>query len=178
MIASAAALLPAYGIRGTSFARVIEHSGAPRGSVGHHFPGGKDEMIIAAIAVAGNRVTGQLHGLIESGATFIQAVESVCDYFSQGLMRSDFRAGCPIAAAATDEDLSDEARSVAIGIVDDWISLLAGSAAAEGLDAEQARLRAETALHSIEGALILCKLRRSADPLQSALNGIKSFTFS
>ncbi|MET9789727.1 TetR family transcriptional regulator [Streptomyces canus] len=38
MILSAAALLREYGASATSVDRVLAHSGAPRGSVYHHFP--------------------------------------------------------------------------------------------------------------------------------------------
>ena len=54
MVASAAALLRRHGVRGTSFGRVLEHSGAPRGSISHHFPGGKREMIGAAVTAPGS----------------------------------------------------------------------------------------------------------------------------
>ena len=38
---------------GTSFAEVLERSGAPRGSVYHHFPEGKDQLIGEALDAAG-----------------------------------------------------------------------------------------------------------------------------
>jgi len=34
---------------GTSFSEVLEATGAPRGSVYHHFPGGKDQLVKAAL---------------------------------------------------------------------------------------------------------------------------------
>jgi AcrR family transcriptional regulator len=44
MIQSAALLFREHGYSGTGFRDVIEHSGAPRGSIYHHFPGGKEEL--------------------------------------------------------------------------------------------------------------------------------------
>ncbi|MFJ9968655.1 TetR family transcriptional regulator [Streptomyces avermitilis] len=41
MILSAAALLREYGASATNIDRVLAHNGAPRGSVYHHFPGGR-----------------------------------------------------------------------------------------------------------------------------------------
>lgn len=49
MIQSAALLFREQGYSGTGFRDVIEHSGAPRGSIYHHFPGGKQELVLAAI---------------------------------------------------------------------------------------------------------------------------------
>ena len=44
MIQSAALLFRERGIEGTAFADVLQRSGAPRGSVYHHFPGGKQQL--------------------------------------------------------------------------------------------------------------------------------------
>jgi AcrR family transcriptional regulator len=44
MISSAAALIGAHGLSGTSFSDVLADSGAPRGSIYYHFPGGKKQL--------------------------------------------------------------------------------------------------------------------------------------
>ena len=49
MVLSALYLIAERGVQGTSIADVLERSGAPRGSVYHHFPGGKDEIVGAAM---------------------------------------------------------------------------------------------------------------------------------
>ena len=45
MVATAAALLGSRGVRATSFSEVLARSRAPRGSIYHHFPGGKKELM-------------------------------------------------------------------------------------------------------------------------------------
>ena len=60
MVDSAVILLAKHGLDGTSFTEVLTASGAPRGSIYHHFPGGKDELIAAAIEVAGARAVALL----------------------------------------------------------------------------------------------------------------------
>src|SRR5918995_78876 len=54
MIESAAVLFRERGVHGTSFSDVLEHSGAPRGSIYHHFPGGKTELAAEAVRWAGD----------------------------------------------------------------------------------------------------------------------------
>ena len=44
MIERTAVLLAKKGLQGTSFSEVLEASGAPRGSLYHHFPKGKSDM--------------------------------------------------------------------------------------------------------------------------------------
>ena len=55
MIAGAMKLLARRGLQATSFSEVLELTGAPRGSIYHHFPDGKDQLVAAAIALAGER---------------------------------------------------------------------------------------------------------------------------
>src|ERR1700721_410215 len=53
MIESAAVLFSERGLQGTSLTDVLTHSGAPRGSVYHHFSGGKPELVEEATRWAG-----------------------------------------------------------------------------------------------------------------------------
>mgnify|MGYP003694486869 CR=1 FL=1 len=55
MIEGAIQLLATRGVHGASLLKVLEHTGAPRGSVYHHFPGGKEELILAALDLTGQR---------------------------------------------------------------------------------------------------------------------------
>ena len=53
MVLGALRLLATNGLEGVSFSTVLELTGAPRGSIYHHFPGGKNQLIGLAIARAG-----------------------------------------------------------------------------------------------------------------------------
>ncbi len=49
MISGALDLLARRGLQATSFAEVTQATQTPRGSIYHHFPGGKQELVLAAI---------------------------------------------------------------------------------------------------------------------------------
>jgi TetR/AcrR family transcriptional repressor of lmrAB and yxaGH operons len=49
IVRSAAALFGSRGLSGTSFSDVLADSGAPRGSIYHHFPRGKKQLAEDAI---------------------------------------------------------------------------------------------------------------------------------
>src|SRR3712207_8589123 len=49
------------GVQGTSFADVLEHSGAPRGSIYHHFGGGKTQLAEEATRWAGEYIRSEEH---------------------------------------------------------------------------------------------------------------------
>src|SRR5271169_1651440 len=75
MVAGAVRLLAVKGVEGTSFAEVLEATDSPRGSVYHHFPGGKPEMLHAALDLASER------GLAAMEATRGQPPEVVTERF-------------------------------------------------------------------------------------------------
>lgn len=51
MIAGALDLLARRGLQATSFAEVTQATQTPRGSIYHHFPGGKQELVLEALAL-------------------------------------------------------------------------------------------------------------------------------
>jgi AcrR family transcriptional regulator len=57
MVSGAISLLAEKGVQGTSFSVVTETTKTPRGSIYHHFPGGKNELIEEAVASLGSVVT-------------------------------------------------------------------------------------------------------------------------
>ena len=58
LLDSAVDLLQRQGYRGTGLNELLERSGAPRGSLYHYFPGGKEQIGAEAIARAGGQVAG------------------------------------------------------------------------------------------------------------------------
>ena len=75
---------------------MLEHTGAPRGSVYHHFPGGKEELILAALDL-----TGQRHDRFVDRFRGTSAEEITAGYLElwrRILLRSRLESGCPILA--------------------------------------------------------------------------------
>lgn len=167
MVHSAAKLLRSNGVRGTSFARVLEDSGAPRGSVGHHFPGGKDELVLAALTAADAEIAARLRGLAEGGARSSEIVDALCGYFAEGLERTGYRAGCPVAAVAQEAFEVDALREVADAALAGWVAVLADVLRAEGRTADEAEDAATTCVATVEGAIMLARVRRDRGPLDA-----------
>src|SRR5690348_6226513 len=60
MIETAAVVMRERGVEATSFSEVIARSGAPRGSIYHHFPGGKAQLIEEATRYAADWTASSL----------------------------------------------------------------------------------------------------------------------
>jgi AcrR family transcriptional regulator len=77
---------------------VLEHSGAPPGSAYHYFPGGRMRLLEEAVDYAGAYIAGKI-----SAADYAVALlDSLVDDYRRQLIRSDYRAGCPIVAVTVE----------------------------------------------------------------------------
>ncbi|MCU0279985.1 MAG: TetR/AcrR family transcriptional regulator [Candidatus Nanopelagicales bacterium] len=165
MIDSAVVLLRERGSNAVTMDAVLALSGAPRGSVYHHFPGGRDELVLAALNRSGAAISGMLDRSLSSGDTAM-AVRTFVRFWSRTLRESDYRAGCPIAASAVDSQnpVADSADVVERTFAE-WHRRLAASLVADGYPRSRSRRLATTIVASIEGALILCRAQRTTRPL-------------
>ena len=105
MIQSAALLFREHGYSGTGFRDVIQHSGAPRGSIYHHFPGGKDQLAVEWAAAVMER---RMERAVLRGDQ-VAALGIFVDAWREVLEDSNFRAGCPIIAVAAEADAGSTA---------------------------------------------------------------------
>jgi AcrR family transcriptional regulator len=165
MIESAALLFSERGVQGTSFTDVLAHSGAPRGSVYHHFSGGKTQLVEDATRWAGEfLIAGAVAAVDRSDP--IAAVGLFRRHWSKILRASDFERGCKIASIAVEGSNEPTARDLAGDVFADWQTMVADALRRRGVAAARARSIATLLLASIEGAIILCRAQRSLRPLE------------
>src|SRR5436305_693067 len=70
MVRSAMALVCRQGVSGTGLREVVAHAAAPRGSLQHYFPGGKEQLVGEALALAGATASRTVGRLTDAGAAF------------------------------------------------------------------------------------------------------------
>jgi len=162
MIGSAAVLLREHGVDGTSFSRVLELSGAPRGSIYHHFPGGKSQLVEEATRYAGDLISAGLAAALGSQSP-VTALGTFGDTWKAVLEEYDFRAGCPVVAAT----LSDEpdARRAAAQAFRSWQDHLAEALRSNHVEHARARRVGTMCVAAMEGAIVMARAERSIEPL-------------
>jgi AcrR family transcriptional regulator len=172
MVLSTAALLREYGAGATSIDRVLAHSGAPRGSVYHHFPGGRAQLIDEAVVFAGDFIAGLIEDAMRADDP-LEAIDAFFALWRERLVDSDFRAGCPIVAVAveTNDDAPQPARSAA-AVFARWQQALAALFVRHGLREERGKRLAAFIIAAVEGAMIMCRAERSTAPLEAAAEEI------
>jgi TetR/AcrR family transcriptional repressor of lmrAB and yxaGH operons len=172
MIETTARLLWSQGLRATGMNQIVEESRAPRGSIYFHFPGGKEQLATEALRSAGAVMTGNIReALTHRSAT--TAIKRFVLSYAKEMEDSDFHHGCPIATVALEAATTSPAiRDVCATIFREWEDLLSARLEQDGMPQKQARKFAVFVLSAIEGAMILCRARRSTEPLKHVEEGL------
>lgn len=167
MVRSAALLIRERGVEATSVGDVISHAGAPRGSIYHHFPGGKTQLVEEATRSAGVFIGTMLtDNLSERG--LIATLDVMLDFYRSQLLDTDFAAGCPIGAVGAEGPNTPSALLIAGESFDSWESAVAAALRQQGVSRERSESLATTALALVEGALLMSKAQRSTRALDRA----------
>ena len=156
-------LLAKKGLQGASFSQILEESGAPRGSLYHHFPGGKDELVLAAVGLAGDQAMAVLDKL--AGRPADEIASAFISLWRLVLTRSDFGAGCAVAAVTVAAE-TPALRDTAGEVFRRWRIRLADLLAAGGVPAERGMALAAGLISACEGAVILARGERSLEPFE------------
>jgi TetR/AcrR family transcriptional repressor of lmrAB and yxaGH operons len=161
MVASAGALLARRGLQATSFSEVLEHSGAPRGSVYHHFPEGKNQMIDSALDAAGATAIELLDR--KAGEPAAEITTWFLHIWREVLIRGKFKAGCAVLAVAVAAD-SPELLDHTARVFQTWRRRLAELLEEGGLAPADAARFAAVLVASSEGAVVLARAEQSLEP--------------
>jgi AcrR family transcriptional regulator len=166
MIESAGMLLRERGLAGTSFREVLARSGAPRGSIYHHFPEGKNQLVEEAVRAAGV-AGGQMIAAVSESGEPVATLRTFIRLWGQGLEASDYEAGCPLVAVTTAASADEPGlRAAAAEAFATWHDALVAGLHDAGLSRARARRLATTIIAGVEGAVILCRAQHSGQPLK------------
>jgi TetR/AcrR family transcriptional repressor of lmrAB and yxaGH operons len=167
MVRGAIDLLATHGVQGTSFALLIEATEAPRGSIYHHFPGGKSELVRDAVASIGATVVTIIDSLE------VDKPEDVVSAFVEGwralFVGGNYDRGC--AVAATSLGAGDDAglRLAALKVFEAWTASLANAFIRTGVQKSEAADFASLCIAVVEGALIMGRTARRDEIFDVAL---------
>ena len=169
-VRSAALLFRERGVGGTGLREVVEHAGAPRGSLQYYFPGGKEQLLVEAMAWMAERAARPLHAALAAAEppSPRAVVHGVLDRFRELLTITDYRGGCPIVAGVA--DASWDSPAVTAGAREafaTWLTPLQEALECGGLPADRAARMALLVVSAAEGALVICRTRGNATALDA-----------
>jgi AcrR family transcriptional regulator len=177
MLVSSVELLRERGAGGVTVDAVLARSQAPRGSVYHHFPGGRSEIMSEALALAGDTISSIVEHTAPAGSR--AALRHFGKFWNKILLESNFNAGCPVVSVAVGGSPDDQHLQPAVArIFQRWHQALAEAIVADGVDTLRADRLATMAVAAIEGAIILCRVHRSTAALNDVIAEFESLIAS
>jgi AcrR family transcriptional regulator len=169
MVQAARQLIRERGYHATAISDVLERSGAPRGSVYFHFPGGKPQLAAEAADAHAHEQVQYIDRAAEQADSAEGLVEVYLDLAREGMVDSDYTRGCGIAPLVTEaahqesEEVGGASRRGFSVIID----RLAFHFVEFGLDTASARLLADALLAGVEGALVTARAQLSPAPFDA-----------
>jgi TetR/AcrR family transcriptional repressor of lmrAB and yxaGH operons len=169
MVQAARQLIRERGYHATAISDVLERSGAPRGSVYFHFPGGKPQLAAEAADAHAHEQVQYIDRAAEQADSAEGLVEVYLDLAREGMVDSDYTRGCGIAPLVTEaahqesEEVGGASRRGFSVIID----RLEFHFVEFGLDTASARLLADALLAGVEGALVTARAQLSPAPFDA-----------
>jgi TetR/AcrR family transcriptional repressor of lmrAB and yxaGH operons len=171
MIDAAVGELQERGVAGMSFTAVLARSGAARGAIYHHFPGGKAELVAEAAAANGHLVRDHLSTL--PAASPLTVVEAFVDAIRPVAQAASRGGGCAVGAVAVGSDAADHPlRQVAASAFASWTDQLAERLREAGMARGAAVDLAHMMVTTLEGTQVLCRAAGNAEPFEHAARSL------
>jgi TetR/AcrR family transcriptional regulator, lmrAB and yxaGH operons repressor len=173
LLDGAGRLLAERGYAAMELRDVAERGKAPRGSIYHHFPGGKAQLAAEAAELDGVRIRSAIEqSIAERGLK--ETLHRFGDLFRRRAADHPERIGCPVAAAALARPEDPALAAAATASFKAWEEVIAGALASEGVERREATAFAALTVSTIEGALIRTRAAGSHEPLDLAIAGLEA----
>jgi TetR/AcrR family transcriptional repressor of lmrAB and yxaGH operons len=160
LVAAALSLFQAKGYHGVAISDILEATELPKGSLYHHFPGGKEELAIAAVAFIADEVDARLAAEFSknkrAGAVLLELAHECVIWLSRSNYTQTPLLGL-LAASPGESALTQAICEAQKRWLARFEAALGGTAAAHD--------KACLALASLEGGISLARMSRSSDLL-------------
>lgn len=164
----AADILARDGYNGMGLKALSEATRLPYGSIYHHFPGGKEDIAVAAIRTRSVWVGGSIEQVFAKGVTR-SSIRAMFAFMADRLERSEWLDGCPIGTPALDgSSESARIRAACDAAFAAMIDPMAAALARMGMSRKGAGDLATTIIATYEGAMMLARVQQSRAPMRSS----------
>ncbi|WP_017941035.1 MULTISPECIES: TetR/AcrR family transcriptional regulator [unclassified Thioalkalivibrio] len=171
MIEATARLIQARGLHGVSLNDILEASGAPRGSLYFHFPGGKTDLVLEAVRAGVEEASRVLRGCLEAANGPAEGIRRFFQAAAGEMSESGYAFGCPVAPIVLDMPEEESALAEACqASFEEWMAMYRDALVAAGIRPARAVTLARTIISSLEGALILARSERNTTTIADVGN--------
>lgn len=174
ILITAARLFRKQGYHATGLNQIIRESGAPKGSLYHHFPNGKEELAVEAIRVTRNKAMVAIKQTLAPFTDPLEATKAFFlgfqDYFNLPDEEDD---ATPIGLLALEtSNMSEALRLACQQTYKDWQMLFQEKYMECGMDSKKAEELSLLVIALVEGAVTISVVNHSCDTFTMLANQI------
>jgi TetR/AcrR family transcriptional regulator, lmrAB and yxaGH operons repressor len=168
ILRAALRLFRQHGYHGVGIADILAQAQTPKGSMYHHFPGGKEEIGAAVVGLIADGVVGLLDA-VPNTVTAAPMMVRVGQVFLDGMVRTRHELCALFATFVAQKDTAPRLAAAVDEAYSNIADRLAQRLRASGFTPAQARDRASLVVMLLEGGSLVAAARDDVAPFKLAL---------
>jgi TetR/AcrR family transcriptional regulator, lmrAB and yxaGH operons repressor len=167
IIRNATALFQQKGYIGVGLNEILKSCNISKGALYHHFPNGKEELLIACLQSLNDTIVKDIENIFERYPTTQEAVVAMIEKLIMTFETDGSLAGYTFSSIVSEmAALSDSVRNACAQLYHKIQDIYYQKLTADGLSIEAAYSTALMLAAMIEGGMLLCLAEKSAEPLK------------
>ncbi|CAI6321588.1 putative HTH-type transcriptional regulator YxaF [Bacillus subtilis] len=163
---TASRLFQLQGYHATGLNQIVKESGAPKGSLYHFFPNGKEELAIEAVTYTGKIVEHLIQQSMDESSDPIEAIQLFIKKTASQFDNTESIKGIPVGLLASETALiSEPLRTVCMKVFKSWEAVFARKLMENGFAEEEANQLGTLINSMIEGGIMLSLTNKDKTPL-------------
>jgi TetR/AcrR family transcriptional repressor of lmrAB and yxaGH operons len=167
-------LMEKQGYHGTGLNEIVKESGAPKGSLYHYFPEGKEQITSEAVLQSGKVTAERIQNGLSSNSNAAKAIYDFVLNIADHVESSEFAAGSPLTSIAMETTTKSERINLACR---EAYALIETAFKEKLLESGFTKIKAEELgtfiTATVEGGIILSRTHHSGDPLRTVAKHLK-----
>lgn len=167
IIGIATTLFQQKGYKGTGLNEILKVCNITKGSLYHHFPNGKEELLIACLQSMEEAITTDIEDIFKRNQSTQEAIQAMIEKLATDFDREGTLTGYTFSSMVSEmASLSEPVRNACSNLYTRIQEIYSNKLVADGFSTEAAHSIALMMTASIEGGMMLCLTQKSSEPLK------------
>jgi TetR/AcrR family transcriptional regulator, lmrAB and yxaGH operons repressor len=167
MIEIATTLFQGKGYLGVGLTEILKACNITKGALYHHFPNGKEELLIACLQSMDEAITTDIEDIFKRYPTTQEATQAMIEKLVADFDREGTITGHTFSSIVSEiASLSEPVRNACSGLYTKIQGIYSNKLVEDGFSKETARSMALMMTASIEGGMMLCLTQKASEPLK------------
>lgn len=166
LIQTASCLFQKQGYHGTGLNQITKESGAPKGSLYHYFPGGKEQLALESVQLTAKFVVSRIRDGLNKSSDPVKAIQDYINDMAERFQNEGIKGGVPIASIALETSLmSEQLREACQTAYEEFQGAFTHKLLDSGFNESRAKELGIVINSMLEGAFLLSFTTGNSEPL-------------